>query len=385
MVLGSVVAVALVVAMQLPLQHQLATSHVTLTPSIFHSSPPPLAWPAIGSGALAIPALGVLQGNNSSVVPIASLTKMMTAWVVLQKLPLASGATGPCVVVTPDEVVAYQLEKAAGQSSALVVAGEQLCEFDLLNGLLVHSAGNYAELLAVLVSGSISTFVAHMNAGATALGLLHTHYDDVSGYSPLSVSTALDQAMLAVIVMRSSLVRAIVNQPTVTLPVAGTVNSFTPLVGVDNVVGVKSGRTDAAGGCDVLAMTFDQGGVTRIIYAVVLGQRGGDLLTPAGQAALALARSALANRLLIVYAEGTVVGDIGWGPRTVAFGFARTSVVTVWAPRTSRSAMISMRPISRTIRKGEVVGWLRVKGLSRSIALVALKSLSPPTLWQRLL
>jgi D-alanyl-D-alanine carboxypeptidase (penicillin-binding protein 5/6) len=254
-----------------------------------------------------------------------------------------------------------------------------------LNGLLVHSAGNYAELLAVLVSGSISTFVAHMNAGATALGLLHTHYDDVSGYSPLSVSTALDQAMLAVIVMRSSLVRAIVNQPTVTLPVAGTVNSFTPLVGVDNVVGVKSGRTDAAGGCDVLAMTFDQGGVTRIIYAVVLGQRGGDLLTPAGQAALALARSALANRLLIVYAEGTVVGDIGWGPRTVAFGFARTSVVTVWAPRTSRSAMISMRPISRTIRKGEVVGWLRVKGLSRSIALVALKSLSPPTLWQRLL
>ena len=385
MVLGSVVAVAGVVAMQLPLQHQRASSHVTLTASIFHSSPPPLAWPSIGSGALAIPALGVLQGHNNSIVPIASLTKMMTAWVVLQRLPLASGATGPCLVVTPDEVVAYQLEKAAGQSSALVAAGEQICEFDLLNGLLVHSAGNYAELLAILVSGSISSFVAQMNIGALTLGLVNTHYDDVSGFSPLSVSTAIDQAKLAVIVMRSPLVRAIVRQATVTLPVAGTVNSFTPLVGFDNVVGVKSGRTDAAGGCDVLAMTFDQSGVTRIIYAVVLGQRGGDLLTPAGQAALALARSALANRLLTVYVKGSVVGRIGWGPNTVAFGFARTSIVTVWAPRTSRSATISLRPISRAIRKGEVVGWLRVRGSSRLITLVALKPLSPPTLWQRLL
>ena len=46
---------------------------------------------------------------------------------------------------------------------------------------------------------------------------------------------------------------------------------------------MKSGRTDEAGGCDVLALTFEQGGLTRIIYAVVLGQRGGDLLDPGGR------------------------------------------------------------------------------------------------------
>ena len=376
-------ASAMVVAMQLPLQHQLATSHVMLTSTVTSSSPP-LAWPTIGSAALDIPALGVVQGFRDRVVPIASLTKMMTAWVTLQKLPLALGASGPCLVVTPDEVIAYQREKSFDESAALVVAGERLCELDLLNGLLVHSAGNYAELLATLVGGSLNNFVAQMNTSAASLGLTKTHYDDVSGFSSLSVSTALDQAKLAVLLMQSPLVRSIVDQTTVKLPVAGVVNSFTPLVGVDNVVGVKSGRTDAAGGCDVMAMTFVQGGVTRIIYSVVLGQRGGDLLTPAGQAALALAQSALANRVQVVYARGDSVGHLGWGAMQIPFGFSHRSVVTWWSPRSTPSISVVMRPISQRIRRGDIVGWLRAHGSLTSIALVALKSLSPPTIWQRL-
>jgi D-alanyl-D-alanine carboxypeptidase (penicillin-binding protein 5/6) len=385
MVLGFVVAAVAMVAMQLPLQHQLATSRVTLKSSLAGANSPSLAWPTIGGAALDIPALGVVQSWNDKVVPIASLTKMMTAWVVLQQQPLAIGASGPCLVVTPEEVTAYQLEKVAGESSALVVAGEQICEFDLLSGLLVHSAGNYAELLATLVSGSLGSFIAQMNDSAALLGLSNTHYDDVSGFSPLSVSTALDQAKLAVFLMKSPLIQAIVIQPTVTLPVAGVVNSFTPLVGVDNVVGVKSGRTNAAGGCDVLALTFAQGGFTRIIYAVVLGQRGGDLLTPAGQAALTLAESALANRIQVVYAKGDMVGHVGWGAKQVSFGFSHRSVITWWAPRSKPPVTVVMRPISGRIRQGEVVGRLRVRGSSRSIALVARRPLSPPTIWQRLL
>jgi D-alanyl-D-alanine carboxypeptidase (penicillin-binding protein 5/6) len=210
MVLGFVVAAVAMVAMQLPLQHQLATSRVTLKSSLAGANSPSLAWPTIGGAALDIPALGVVQSWNDKVVPIASLTKMMTAWVVLQQQPLAIGASGPCLVVTPEEVTAYQLEKVAGESSALVVAGEQICEFDLLSGLLVHSAGNYAELLATLVSGSLGSFIAQMNDSAALLGLSNTHYDDVSGFSPLSVSTALDQAKLAVFLMKSPLIQAIV-------------------------------------------------------------------------------------------------------------------------------------------------------------------------------
>jgi hypothetical protein len=153
-----------------------------------------------------------------------------------------------------------------------------LCESDLLNGLLVHSASNYAVLLANMVAGSTTRSSQLMNQTAASLGLTGTTYVDVSGYDPGSVSTALDQARLAVLLMKSPLVRSIVDQPSVTLPDAGTVDSFTPYVGTDNVIGVKSGRTVAAGGCDVMAMTFKFGATTRTLYAVVLGQEGGDLL-----------------------------------------------------------------------------------------------------------
>jgi D-alanyl-D-alanine carboxypeptidase (penicillin-binding protein 5/6) len=67
-----------------------------------------------------------------------------------------------------------------------------------LNGLLVHSASNYAVLLANMVSGNTTTFVGLMNQAAATLGLTGTTYADVSGYDPGSVSTALDQAQLAV-------------------------------------------------------------------------------------------------------------------------------------------------------------------------------------------
>ena len=91
---------------------------------------------------------------HDSVVPIASLTKMMTAYVVLKKLPLAQGETGPCITVTSDDVANYEQMKSATSRAVLVVAGEQLCEIDLLNGLLVHSASNYAVLLANMVAAS---------------------------------------------------------------------------------------------------------------------------------------------------------------------------------------------------------------------------------------
>ncbi len=386
MLLGAAVAAGLVLSMQLPLMHHRASVRVTL-PSLVGAgaNSTPLAWPSIGGAAIDIPALGVTQVWHNRVRPIASLTKMMTTYVALKRLPLGPGETGPCLYVTSDDLAEYQYEQRVGQSSVPVAVGERLCEIDLLNGLLVRSGGNYALMLATMVAGSPTAFVEMMNAEAVALGLRSTHYDDVSGFSTLSVSDALDQARLAALIMHSALVRSIVRQVSVTLPVAGTVASFTPFVGVGDVVGVKSGRTDAAGGCDVMAMTFRQGGYTRLAYAVVLGQRGGDLLGPAGNAAYALATSALANRVVATYARGDVVGRIGWAHRSVAFGFAHSAEVTWWALHDSHPFTLHMRPLVSTITRGEVVGWLSIAGMTRALSLVALGRVSPPSIWQRLL
>ena len=385
LVLGAAVAGSLVVSMQLPLSHQAATSSVTLSALDPPAVSGTVAWPNVGSAALVIPSLHVSESWHNRVVPIASLTKMMTAYVTLQKFPLATGQNGPCVTVKTGDVSTYQTMLQTDQSNVAIAVGESLCEADLLKGLLVHSANNYASLLAVMVAGSVPAFVTLMNESARALGLDSTHYVDVSGFDAGSVSTALDQGELAAVVMRSPLVRSLVMLPSVTLPIAGTVNSYTPYVGSDNVIGVKSGRTLAAGGCDVMAMTFPRGASNGVLYAIVLGQRGGDLLGPAGTAALALADSALRLQHRVVLGRGSVVAHVGWGSQRTAVVLTASHTVSWWSAQGTLPVSVQLRRFTSTIHRGDEVGWLVVRGVSvQRFALSAQSTVSPPTLWQRL-
>ena len=386
MILGTVIAGAIIVAMQLPFAHQRATSRLTLDAiKALPGSTPPIAWPTVGSAALIIPSMHVAQSWHNDVVPIASLAKMMTAYVTLKRLPLAAGATGPCLTVSANDVATYDEMKLTGQSYVAVAEGESLCEIDLLGGLLVHSANNFALLLATMVSGNVPSFVALMNQTAQRLGLTHTHYVEPSGYLDGSVSTALEQGELAVLLMKSPLIRSIALMPSITLPVAGTVPSFTPFIGTDNVIGVKSGRTDAAGGCDVMAMTFQEGSSTRVLYAVVLGQRGGNLLGPAGLAAFDLATSARDNELDHYFVKGTRFATLGWGSDRVAVGLRSGQHVWWWAGARSLPLTLTMQRPTSTVHRGQLVGWLVVHGAStHRFAVVVERTVSPPSLWQRL-
>jgi D-alanyl-D-alanine carboxypeptidase (penicillin-binding protein 5/6) len=385
-VLAAAVAAALIVSMQLPFLHERPTIHLSLRSyASFEYTPPPLAWPSGGSAALDVPALGVTLGHDNRVVPIASLTKMMTAYVALKRFPLTIGHTGPCIVVSDDDVLSYQEDKSQDDSAVIVESGEQLCEIDLLDGVLVHSAANYADMLAAMVTPSPGAFVARMNATARSLGLRNTRYADDTGVSQKSVSTAIDQAKLAAILMRSPLVRSIVDQTQVDLPVAGFVNSFTPLVGAHDVVGVKSGRTTAAGGCDVMALAYRLNGRRHLVYAVVLGQRGGDVLAHAGAAAFALATSAETSQVDVTFAKGAVLGTIGFGKHVVSFGLAHQSQVYWWDQQNKHPLHLRLRHLGDTIHRGEVVGWIEVHSVEPPVPLIALRSVAAPSLWHRIL
>jgi serine-type D-Ala-D-Ala carboxypeptidase (penicillin-binding protein 5/6) len=384
--LGAVVASATIVSLQLPFLHEQPSVHLSLASyGSFDYAPPPLVWPTQGSAAIDVPALDVTRAWHNRVVPIASLTKMMTVYVALRKFPLSIGQTGPCVVVTEDEVLSYEDDKSHDDSAVIVTEGEQLCEIDLLDGVLVHSAANYADILASMVSPTPQDFVARMNATARSLGMHNTHYADDTGVSPLSVSTALDQAKLAAILMRSPLVRSIVDQTMVDLPVAGFENSFTPLVGFDDVIGVKSGRTASAGGCDVMAVAYRLNGQRHILYAVVLGQRGGNVLADAGNAAFALAQSAKNSQVDVEFNKGDVLGTIGFGKSVAPFGLGGEAQVYWWDQHNRHPLTLRLRHLGDVIRRGEVVGWIEVHSLERPIPLVALRSVAAPTLWHRIL
>ncbi len=88
-------------------------------------------------------------------VPVASLTKLMTAYVVLHDHPLAPDEAGPTITVTQADVVDYDTDTVDDDANAQVALGERLTERQVLSGLLVHSADNYADLLARWDAGSI--------------------------------------------------------------------------------------------------------------------------------------------------------------------------------------------------------------------------------------
>jgi D-alanyl-D-alanine carboxypeptidase (penicillin-binding protein 5/6) len=384
--LGAVVASAVIVSMQLPFLHEQPVIHLSLSSyGSFDDTPPPLAWPSQGSAAIDVPALGITRVWHNRVVPIASLTKLMTVYVALKRFPLSIGQTGPCITVSNAQVTSYQEDKSEDDSAVIVEEGEQLCEIDLLDGVLVHSAANYADMLASMVTTTPEDFVARMNATAKSLGMHNTRYADDTGVSPKSVSTALDQAKLATILMQSPLVRSIVDQTQVDLPVAGFVNSFTPLVGSNDVVGVKSGRTAAAGGCDLMALAYRLNGRRHLVYAVVLGQRGGNVLEKAGAAAYDLATSAEASQANVVFQKDAVLGTIGFGKAVTKFGLAKRSHVYWWDQQNAHPLTVRLRHLGETIHRGEIVGWIEVHSIERPVPLVALRSVAAPTLWHRIL
>jgi D-alanyl-D-alanine carboxypeptidase (penicillin-binding protein 5/6) len=237
---------------------------------------------------------------------------MMTTWVVLHRLPLTYTQIGPCLIVNSHDVALYNYDVHSGQSNARIVLGEQICEGMLLRGLLVHSAGDYAELLMRLTGWSQATFVRVMNLDAKKLGMRKTHYVDLTGIGMGDRSTAQNQATLAVTLMANDpIVDQIVTLPQVSLPYAGIVGSFTPLIGTNGVVGVKSGFTNEAGGCDVMAVKMIIGNDVVLTYAVVLGQFGADPLGVAGNSALALTRSLRPSIARVVTAKGIQVEWVG--------------------------------------------------------------------------
>jgi D-alanyl-D-alanine carboxypeptidase (penicillin-binding protein 5/6) len=207
-------------------------------------------------------------------VPIASVAKLMTAFVVLQDHPLYGGGSGPDITVEPSEAAAYPSQARHGDSLVAVAAGEVISERHALEALLLPSADNMAWILARWDAGSQAAFVARMNATARRLGMTSTSYTDPSGLDPSTASTAADQVRLGMAAMRVPALAAIAAMPAAVVPEAGVVRNYNTLLGQDGIVGLKTGSTHAAGGCVLLAAWQKASGRKTLIVAATFGQPG---------------------------------------------------------------------------------------------------------------
>jgi D-alanyl-D-alanine carboxypeptidase (penicillin-binding protein 5/6) len=248
-----------------------------------------VSWPLSGQAALVLGNGRPAASPHAQPVPIASLAKVMTAFLTLERYPLSGAQDGFTITITPAQA---QVE-AEGQSVVAVQAGEELTERQLLEALLIPSGNNIAWMLAAQVAGSETRFIDEMNAEARALGMDHTLYTDPSGLDPGTVSTAADQLRVFERAMRFPVFRQIVSMATVTLPVVGTLTNYNPLI-ADGYAG-KTGSDSAAGGCLAFFTQVTVAGRPVTAVGVVMGQgQGSDtsaILAAAGDAAMQLVES----------------------------------------------------------------------------------------------
>jgi serine-type D-Ala-D-Ala carboxypeptidase (penicillin-binding protein 5/6) len=183
--------------------------------------------------------------------PIASITKVMTAYLVIQ-----AGDVDRQIKV-PGGVEGYVWKY--GATSDGLHPGEVLTARELLYGLLVQSGADAAYTLASTYGPGMNAFIAKMNATARQLGLLHTHFTSPDGLpyptETSTYSTPEDLLRLGEIAMQSPLFAAIVDTPVYVLKKGdghdahwwGTSNE---LIGhYPGAIGIKTGFTDDAGHC----------------------------------------------------------------------------------------------------------------------------------------
>jgi D-alanyl-D-alanine carboxypeptidase (penicillin-binding protein 5/6) len=261
-----------------------AVSSPHATPSSTSDGWSTVSWPAHGQASYALDG-EVFSSPGQQPVPIASVAKVMTAYLVVHRLSASAH-----LVVDADDVADTKRRRGRGESVVAVARGEVLDRHEALTALLLPSANNVAAMLAERVSGTRRSFVSLMNETARELGMHDTSYTDPSGFAESTVSTARDQLVLLQAALRSPELARVMGTTSAVLPVAGRVTNTNRLLGQDGFVAGKTGSMSAAGGCLVFRVRRDG----RVLDGVVLGQRGGPLVQAGLRGAADLARQALA-------------------------------------------------------------------------------------------
>lgn len=192
------------------------------------------------------------QKNADACLPMASTTKIMTALVAIEALPLSTQ------VVIPPEAVGVE------GSSIYLTEGETLTVEELLYALLLESANDAAVALACAVSGTVEAFVARMDQRAADMGLCDTHFCNPHGLEADGhYTTARELALLTREALKNETFAAIVSTQKQIIRLHGTegvralVNHNRLLRQYDGCIGVKTGYTKRAGRCLVSAAERD--------------------------------------------------------------------------------------------------------------------------------
>ncbi|MBW1638859.1 D-alanyl-D-alanine carboxypeptidase [Microbacterium resistens] len=309
------------------------------------ADPAALTWPVFGSAALAVDGIGTAASDEEQ-VPMASITKLVTVLAALDALPLAPGEQGPSFAFTAEDSAEYWRYRESDQSSLDVPVDGSLTEYQLLQGILLGSANNYADRLAREIWGSDADFVAAGEQWLRVHDISGISLQNPSGFGFGNESTPRALIDLGRQALSHPVVAEIVATPAAEIPGAGLVQNSNKLLTDAGVVGVKTGTI--GDGDDTLynvltAKDIPVGDTTVRAYASVLGQPDDDSRYDVSRTLYSELEAALSAQAPTV-TRGTVLGTVEtrWGA-TAPLVAAEDGRVVLWngalASATSRLAL----------------------------------------------
>ncbi|WP_083990874.1 hypothetical protein [Microbacterium sediminis] len=344
-----------------------------------------ITWPAEGTAAIA--PLGLLDQtatDSADVMSMASITKLATVLMILERLPLEPGEQGPSYTFTWDDYQDYLYNYLwTGQSSLDVPVDGSLTEYQMLEGILLGSANNYADRMMREVWGSQEAFAADAAAWLERNGFTATTIVGPSGIERENVSTSAEVLRLSQLALEHPVIAEIVAKKETTLPGNDEpVANSNPLINDEGVVGVKTGTFLDSYNL-ATAKQVDIGGETVTVVASVMGQPDAETREAVSRQLIAAAEASLQPTTVIP--ADTVVASVQteWGA-SADIVTADSATLSLW-----NGAVAATDPsVDDVLGKlqSEQVGTLSVTGsfAEEEIALELTDDIAAPSLWWRL-
>ncbi len=210
---------------------------------------PTVDLPAYGGWAIGDATSEQVYAGRSidDVRPIASIAKVVTALVVLDERPIDDGEAGETLTLTAADAALVGRYQSINGTTAPARAGLSISQREVIQLMMVHSANNYAETLAVWAFGSVEAYVDAANEWLAEHGIENLTIADSTGFSTSNAGSPRAMLQLARLAVADPVVSAASALPSVTVSGVGTFENRNLALGENGVTGLKTGTLRVAG------------------------------------------------------------------------------------------------------------------------------------------
>ena len=313
---------------------------VTLSVAAVTTPPASVTLPGAGGAAIAAADGEQIYASRDLDTPrvLASITKVITALVVLEAYPIAEGASGASITLSAADSALPARYRAINGMTAPAPQGTVVSQRQVIELMMVRSANNYAETLAQWAFGSIDDYLVAARAWLADNDPNGITVGDSVGFSLQNTGTPRELVELARIALDNEVITSAAALPTVTVPGVGTFETTNLALGLAGVTGLKTGTLEGVGANLLFSSSIPVGDETVDVVGVVLGLVDQEAVAAAVQS---LITSASDDFSLVALGEaGSPIATYTapWGD-TAQLVVADSASVLVWGATSSRAVV----------------------------------------------